>query len=81
MLLTMYTKAAEKLELTAKLVDISRGEEAGIKSATLEMSGPFAFGKLKSEKGVHRLVRLSPFNSDSLRQTSFALVDVIHIVK
>ena len=77
MLLTMYTKAAEKLELTAKLIDISRGEEAGIKSATLEIEGPFAFGKLKSEKGVHRLVRLSPFNSDSLRQTSFALVDVI----
>lgn len=77
MLLTMYTKAFEKLDLSAKLVDISRGEEAGIKSATLEIEGPFAFGKLKSEKGVHRLVRLSPFNSDSLRQTSFALVDVI----
>ncbi len=77
MLLTMYSRAVEKLELTAKLVDISRGEEAGIKSATLEITGPFAFGKLKSEKGVHRLVRLSPFNSDSLRQTSFALVDVV----
>lgn len=77
MLLAMYTRAAEKLGLAAELVDISRGEEAGIKSATLELSGPFAFGKLKSEKGVHRLVRLSPFNSDSLRQTSFALVDVV----
>lgn len=77
MLLTMYSRAAEKLGLRAKLVDISRGEEAGIKSATLEIEGPFAFGKLKSEKGVHRLVRLSPFNSDSLRQTSFALVDVV----
>ncbi|QQS27230.1 peptide chain release factor 2 [bacterium] len=77
MLLTMYSRAAEKLDLVASLVDISRGEEAGIKSATLEITGPFAFGKLKSEKGVHRLVRLSPFNSDSLRQTSFALVDVV----
>jgi len=77
MLLTMYTRAAEALGLTAELIDISRGEEAGIKSATLEFAGPFAFGKLKSEKGVHRLVRLSPFNSDNLRQTSFALVDIV----
>lgn len=77
MLLTMYTRAAEKLDLNAVLIDISRGEEAGIKSATLEISGPFAYGKLKSEKGVHRLVRLSPYNSDNLRQTSFALVDVV----
>lgn len=77
MLLTMYSRYAERAGLTAELVDISRGEEAGIKSATLEVHGPFAFGKLQSEKGVHRLVRLSPFNSDSLRQTSFALVDIV----
>ena len=77
MLLTMYTKYCEKNSLTCELVDISRGEEAGIKSATLEITGPFAFGLLKSEKGVHRLVRLSPYNAQSLRQTSFALVDVV----
>ncbi len=77
MLLQMYTRYCEHSGLNVSLVDMSRGEEAGIKSATLEISGPFAFGKLKSEKGVHRLVRLSPFNSDNLRQTSFALVDII----
>lgn len=77
MLERMYLRYAEKSDLDCEILDESPAEEAGIKSATLRFSGPFAFGKLKSEKGVHRLVRLSPFNSDNLRQTSFALVDVI----
>jgi len=77
MLLRMYVRWAEKAALTATTIDESAGDEAGIKSVTLELSGPFAYGKLKGEHGVHRLVRLSPFNADSLRQTSFAKVDVL----
>jgi len=77
MLLRMYTRWAENGKYDVKTVDQSAGEEAGIKSVTLEISGPFAYGKLKGEHGVHRLVRLSPFNADSLRQTSFAKVEVL----
>jgi len=77
MLEEMYIKYANSHSLSVEVLDTSYGEEAGIKSATLRISGPFAYGKLKAEKGVHRLVRLSPFNSDNLRQTSFALIDVI----
>ncbi len=77
MLQQMYIKYANSNGLTVEILDTSFGEEAGIKSTTLRISGPFAYGKLKCEKGVHRLVRLSPYNSDNLRQTSFALVDVI----
>ncbi|PIP28119.1 MAG: peptide chain release factor 2 [Candidatus Moranbacteria bacterium CG23_combo_of_CG06-09_8_20_14_all_35_22] len=80
MLLRMYLKWAERNNFKAKLMDETRGQEAGIKSATLEISGSFAYGYLKSEAGVHRLVRLSPFNADNLRQTSFALVEVMPVI-
>lgn len=77
MLLRMYTRWAEANGYDARLVEESAGEEAGIKSATLEISGSYGYGKLQGEHGVHRLVRLSPFNADNLRQTSFAKVEVM----
>ena len=77
MLERMYLRWAEKSQMSVELIERSTGEEAGIKSATYAVTGPYAYGKLRSEHGVHRLVRLSPFNSDNLRQTSFALVEVM----
>lgn len=77
MLLKMYLKWAQNEGYGAKILDESKGAIAGIKSATLEISGRYVYGKLKGESGVHRLVRQSPFNAKSLRQTSFSLVEVM----
>jgi len=77
MLLRMYTRYFERNKFDYKEYDITPGEEVGIRSITLKVSGTFAFGKLSCETGVHRLVRISPFDSQSRRHTSFAAVDVI----
>ena len=77
MLLRMYCRWAENNNYTTGIIDILPGEEAGTKRVTVLVKGPFAFGYLKSEIGVHRLVRISPFDSNSRRHTSFAAVDVL----
>jgi peptide chain release factor 2 len=76
MLLRMYLRWCEKKSFTVQMVDILEGEEAGIKSATFTVSGPFAYGYLKAESGIHRLVRISPFDASGRRHTSFAAVFV-----
>ena len=76
MLLRMYQRWAEREGFRAEEIDRQDNDEAGIRSATLEIQGPYAFGWLKSEAGVHRLVRISPFDAQSRRQTTFASVDV-----
>ena len=80
MLLRMYTRWAESSGRAAELLDLLEGEEAGIKSATVEVRGDHAYGYLKAEKGVHRLVRISPFDSQGRRHTSFASVFVYPVV-
>ncbi len=77
MLVRMYTRWAERRGFEADVLDLTPGDEAGIKSATIKIDGNFAYGYLRSERGVHRLVRLSPFDADHRRHTSFALVEVL----
>jgi len=81
MLLRMYIRWAESHNWKIDLLDKSDGEEAGIKSATIKIAGKFAYGYAKAEKGVHRLVRISPFNANSKRQTSFASCEVSPIIE
>jgi peptide chain release factor 2 len=76
MLMRMYVRWAERQGFTVRVLDLIEGEEAGIKSATIEVSGEYAYGFLKAEKGVHRLVRISPYDSQARRHTSFASVFV-----
>ncbi len=77
MLLRMYTRWGERSEFKVEVQDVTMGEEAGISSATIRLEGPNAYGYAKAERGVHRLVRISPFDSNARRHTSFSAVDVI----
>lgn len=77
MLLRMYTRWCESKEYMVETVDLIAGDEAGIKSVTLKVTGEYAYGYLKAEKGIHRLVRISPYNANGKRQTSFASMEVL----
>lgn len=80
MMLRMYLRWAEKRSFKTVITDMTEGEEAGLKSVTVEIDGPFAYGYLRAEKGTHRLVRLSPFDSSNRRHTSFAKVEVVPVL-
>ncbi|MBE0479395.1 MAG: peptide chain release factor 2 [Dehalococcoidia bacterium] len=80
-LLRMYLRWAEKRKYDAEVIEVSPGEEAGIKSALVEIRGDYSYGYLKGERGVHRLVRISPFDASHSRHTSFALVEVMPVVE
>jgi len=81
MLLRMLLRFCEKKKLITKIIDQTQGQEAGIKSVTFEVIGRYAYGNLKSEAGVHRLVRISPFDAEKMRHTSFALVEVMPVLQ
>ncbi len=81
MLYRMYTRFAERMGFTVKELDMLDGDEAGIKSVTFSVSGDYAYGYLKSERGVHRLVRISPFDSNARRHTSFSSLDVAPVIE
>jgi peptide chain release factor 2 len=80
MLLRMYLRWAERKGYKTEITDMTQGEEAGIKSVTVQVTGSFAYGYLRAEKGTHRLVRLSPFDSSNRRHTSFAKVEVMPVI-